>query len=207
VLKSAWVGMAAVLVGTPLAIVALVSTRKESPSASLTREQLQKYETEVVAVARDAGEVIEQGRGGARSMKHALNDIKEGRLTGPDLAREAAAWRTAMGDARSRMAAIDPPPSLAAGHRKLVASMASFEQVAVTLGDIANTQATPESAGAVLSSALDRAEQLGRQGDKQYDDGAAAIQAARHRLGLPSSPDLPDPGRAVPPGVTIVEEP
>ena len=192
-----WFGMAAVVVGAPLALVALASTRKDTPS--LTADRLQQYQSKVVIVARDAGQMIEQGRDGARSMKQALNEIKEGRLGGADLEREASAWRAAMSDARTRMAAIDAPGSLAASKRQLVASMATFEQLAATLGDIARTGSTPDSA-------LDRAEQLGRQGDRQFDDGAAAIQAARHRLGLPSTTDLPDPGRPLPPGVTIVEE-
>ncbi len=174
------VAVAAALVGLAGVGAGLVAARSSAPS--LTRARLVAYESAVLVPLREGGATVEQG------IKPALADLTERHVTPPAvIAGEADGWVRDLTSVRARVGAVAPPDELREAARLFDRALEQYLEAARTFRAAAAASAVQRRA------LLDGGYAVARAADATYDDAARVIQRWRHRLGLPSTPDFPDP--------------
>lgn len=151
-------------------------------SPGLSKARLVSYESAIAAPLKDGGRTVEQG------MKPALADLNVDHVTPPAMiAREARQWVADLTDVRARVAAVTPPAQLRAVSRGFDEALTLYVEAARWFERAATADALQRSA------LLDKGYAAAKRADAAYDAASRLLQTARHRVGLGSSPDFPDP--------------
>lgn len=150
-------------------------------------DDLLDFEREYIAIAQRVGTVIEFGIGDAPSLKHAIRDVDERRLTGDRLRAYSRSWEAALEREGEALDRLDPPRRLGAARDLFLSAIGDYKDVARLLGEAAST-----SGAEPLAGILDRAIAAGSRGDSAFDQGATVIQDQRRALGLDENVALPD---------------
>lgn len=181
-----------------LALGAVSTSPLVASGEDLDEPTLVEYEAAFVTHAREVGMVIEVGTAELHGMKPSIGPIERGELAGDRLRRAAEVWEAAIGKRATALDAVKVPARLDLAHERALAAYSTYQELARTLGSIADEPGT-------LTASLDRAVVLGARGDEQFDTAAAVIQDARRRLGLEPQTSLPDPDRSLPEGVRVYD--
>lgn len=144
------------------------------------RAALVAYERALLPAVREGGRIVEQ------EMKPTLREIAEGAITPAQLLDRTAAWRRVFIRVRADLLALDPPTLLGAIEPKWGAAMGAY------LATVDAFEAVSRADAGGRDAALSRAEDAGGRADDLFDRAAAIVQFHRRRLGLGSSPNLPD---------------
>ena len=170
--------MAAVFAG--VAGLGLLASRNDAEQTDRLRRELVAYEDAIAPAAQAAGRAIVAG------IRPDLADFVAGRITPEVWRADMAARAQEFSSARERIAAVRPPAVAKDAAARFDEAMSLYVQAAQALAQAGLVD------GDARQRALDRGAELGEEGDRVYDRGAAVLQAARRSLGLPPSNRFPD---------------
>jgi hypothetical protein len=158
----------------------LVSRHPAKPA--LTTGALAAYQDAVLPSLREGGRIVQQ------EMKATVGDIES--ASGPEAARLASTtrnWESALAAVRAHVAAVPAPEALREASLGFDDALGRYIDAARQFGAAASTPLPARPP--IMAKAYETA----RDADMVYDRASAVIQRWRHRFGLPSSPDFPDP--------------
>lgn len=163
------------LVAVAVGIVTVVLSRDTKPAVS--REELLLYQAEIYPPLANGGRTVEQG------MKPALDDLRAGKVA----AAEADGWVRSLVAVRDEVRLVDVPPGLRDAAALFSDALDRYVSAAETLRQ--SVDADGERRGTLVDAGV----VLAQQADRSYDNASRIIQQWRRRLGLPPTPDFPDP--------------
>lgn len=176
--------LAALAVVAALGASLLVLNPRDGATASSapTKAQLTALEAQLVPLVQRGGQVIQEG------MKPAINDLRYDHVTpAAFMAIEADGWIRTLGQVRAEVRAVAVDDSLIEVRDRVVTALSGYIQAAERLR-LAMRATGPEQARMVREGVA-----VAQAADADYDRGAALLQSARRRLGLPANPYFPDP--------------
>jgi hypothetical protein len=148
------------------------------------RKKLLAYEAKLVPLVKNWGKIEIDG------MRPAIADLASGpgntSVPPEAIAGEARAWQEGLTQIRADMTKLTPPASLKRAAElfdqsivKYLAAAKSFEQAA-------------SSTGEAQKKGIEAGSRQAGDGATIYNDASLLLQRARHKVGLPTSPDFPD---------------
>jgi len=148
------------------------------------RKQLLAYEGKLLPLVQHWGKIEIDG------MRPAIADLASGpgNTTVPpeSIAGEAHAWQDALIEIRADMKKLRPPADLKRAGDLFDQSIAKYLAAATTFEQAA------KASGEAQQQAINAGAQDASDGADLYNQASLLLQAARHRVGLPTTPDFPD---------------
>lgn len=166
------------LVGGALAYASL-----DDPSPRpIDRSALRAYEQAVVPIVQEGGKVVELG------MKPAMDDLEHRHVVPPAaIGTEGDAWVRSLQQLRGRLSHVRTPVQLKQATSQFLVALDGYTAAARAFAEAAR------STGTARAQFIRRGIALAESADHTYDRGSAVLQRARRSLGLPPSPNFPQP--------------
>jgi hypothetical protein len=176
--RRAAIGIVALLLAAGAVTAGLVLNR----GSDLRAPTIERYQKAMLPLVTEWGKIEIQG------MRPAISDLSSGEGVPASLiGGEARAWQGGLTDLRAKIQKVAAPKQLAQASALFDQSIAKYLDAAVTFEHAADG---PE--GDARTKAIDQGIKLASDGAAIYNRASLIIQSARHRAGLPPSPDFPD---------------
>jgi hypothetical protein len=149
----------------------------------LSKAEVLRYQDDILELVQEWGRIEVQG------MRPAIADLRtEGEgIPAETIAGEARAWQAGLGRIRSDLREVDAPEGLEAVAARFDSAMDPYLEAAATFEQAASAADAGERER-LIGEGIEQV----RRGARRYNEASMLFQAARRRVGLPTTPDFPD---------------
>ena len=161
-------------------VVAFVLPHGTSGSTRRQRRAIEAYEAKLKPIVEEWGRIEVQG------MRPAITDLLGGQFPPETVAGEARAWQSGLLELQGKLTALAAPKPLAKAKALFKKAMVRYIDAAKLFEQAADGPPADRKAG------VDRGIAAATDGDRLYNQASMVLQKARHHVGLPTTPDVPD---------------
>lgn len=139
------------------------------------------FQDKLTPIVQEWGKIEVQG------MKPAISDLVSGQGVPPEMVGgEARAWQSGLLDLQHKLQALQTPTLLADCKRGFEQALVKYIEAAKLFEKAADGPAPQRQT--TVNKGIDAA----TAGDRIYNEASMSLQAVRHEVGLPTTPDYPD---------------